>query len=183
MRGSTMCTYGDEVSYPLAKVEVVVDGQSYLVEAAVVKKLPKSVLLGRDVPELVRIGNPEEALAAMTRAQAKRKREVEESALEKEKDSGVSCRSLTPVPETVKEKLLPGPVGSEDEGLESSTVIEPGQPEDTNPQKDGAVEIIVNDGDLGVDEKDLRELQLGDETLGAVRESAKQPSKAGNYRD
>ena len=43
------------------------------------------------------------------------------------------------------------------------------------------MEIIVNDGDLGVDEKDLRELQLEDETLGAVRESAKQPSNAGNY--
>ena len=178
---AVQCVHGDEVSYPLAKVEVVVDGKSYLVEAAVVKKLPKSVLLGRDVPELVRIGNPEEALAAMTRAQAKRKREEEESELEKEKDSGVNCRSLTPVPETVKEKLLPGPVGPEDDGLERSTVIEPGQPEDTNPPKDGAVEIIINDGDLGVDEKDLRELQLEDETLGAVRESAKQPSNAGNY--
>ena len=178
---AVQCVHGDEVSYPLAKVEVVVDGKSYLVEAAIVKKLPKSVLLGRDVPELVRIGNPEEALAAMTRAQAKRKREEEESELEKEKDSGVNCRSLTPVPETVKEKLLPGPVGPEDDGLERSTVIEPGQSEDTNPPKDGAVEIIVNDGDLGVDEKDLRELQLEDETLGAVRESAKQPSNAGNY--
>ncbi|KAL5510367.1 hypothetical protein EMCRGX_G005901, partial [Ephydatia muelleri] len=178
---AVQCVHGDEVSYPLAKVEVVVDGKSYLVEAAVVKKLPKSVLLARDVPELVRIGNPEEALAAMTRAQAKRKREEEESELEKEKDSGVNCRSLTPVPETVKEKLLPGPVGPEDDGLERSTVIEPGQSEDTNPPKDGAVEIIVNDGDLGVDEKDLRELQLEDETLGAVRESAKQPSNVGNY--
>ena len=178
---AVQCVHGDEVSYPLAKVEVVVDGKSYLVEAAVVKKLPKSVLLGRDVPELVRIGNPEGALAAMTRAQAKRKREEEESELEKEKDSGVNCRSLTPVPETVKEKLLPGPVGPEDDGLVRSTVIEPGQSEDTNPPKDGAVEIIVNDGDLGVDEKDLRELQLEDETLGAVRESAKLPSNAGNY--
>eukprot|EP00731_Ephydatia_muelleri_P004329 Em0002g505a len=140
---AVQCVHGDEVSYPLAKVEVVVDGKSYLVEATVVKKLPKSVLLGRDVPELVRIGNPEEALAAMTRAQAKRKREEEESELEKEKDSGVNCRSLTPVPETVKEKLLPGPVGPEDDGLERSTVIEPGQSEDTNPPKDGAVEIIV----------------------------------------
>ena len=32
------------------------------------------------------------------------------------------------MPETVKEKLLPGPVGPEDDGLERSTVIEPGQP-------------------------------------------------------
>ena len=79
------CVHGDEVSYPLAKVEVVVDGKSYLVEAAVVKKLPKSVLLGRDVPELLRIGTPEEALAATTRAQAKRKKEEDESAVKRVK--------------------------------------------------------------------------------------------------
>ena len=66
------CMHGDHVSYPLAKMEVMIDGRSYCVEAAVVKKLPTSVLLGRDVPELVRIGGAtEEVLAAMTRAQAK----------------------------------------------------------------------------------------------------------------
>ena len=86
----------------LAKVEVIVDGKSYFVEAAVVKKLPMSLLLGRDVPELVRICSfelaGEEALAAITRAQAKRKREEEESASKKEKDSGITCRSLSPAP-------------------------------------------------------------------------------------
>ena len=63
-----------------------------------VKKLPTSVLLGRDVPELVWIGSSkhaaEEALAATTRAQAKRKREEEESAFKK-KDSGLRVEFVT----------------------------------------------------------------------------------------
>ena len=45
------CVYGDYASYLLAKVKVVIEGKSYFVEAAVMKKLPTSVLLGRDVPE------------------------------------------------------------------------------------------------------------------------------------
>ena len=74
-------------------------------EAAVVKELHyTSVLLGRAVPELVRIGSSEpageEALAAMTRAQAKRNREEEERASKKEKGSGITCRGLSPAPIT-----------------------------------------------------------------------------------
>ena len=56
---SVQCVHGDYASYPLAKVEVVIEGKSFFVEAAVVKKLPTSVLLGRDVPELVRIRSAE----------------------------------------------------------------------------------------------------------------------------
>ena len=100
---SVQCMHGDYASYPLAKVEVVIEGKSYFVEAAVVKKLPTSVLLGRDVPELVRIGSAEsmgtvEALTALTRAQAKRKKNEENAAKEKEKDSGVACRNLLKMP-------------------------------------------------------------------------------------
>lgn len=39
---SVQCVHGDNVSYPQAKVEVVIDGKSYFVEAAMVKKLPTS---------------------------------------------------------------------------------------------------------------------------------------------
>lgn len=47
-----------------------------------VKMLPKSVLLlGRDIPELVRIGSPEEALVATMQTQANRKREEEKTTL------------------------------------------------------------------------------------------------------
>ena len=46
------CAHGDTVLYPLANVELVVDGIPLQVEAAVSDTLPVSVLLGTDVPEL-----------------------------------------------------------------------------------------------------------------------------------
>ena len=36
---SVQCMHGDYVSYPLAKVEVMIDGRSYFVEAAVIGEL------------------------------------------------------------------------------------------------------------------------------------------------
>ena len=78
-----------------------------------VKMLPKSVLLGRDIPELVRIGSPEEMVATM-RTLANRKREEEET----------TCRSLSPVlVSNVKEMLLPGLEGPEADGLDCSDGI------------------------------------------------------------
>ena len=47
------CAHGDEVSYPLAQVEIVVGGQVLAVEVGVSRTLPVSVLLGTDVPQLV----------------------------------------------------------------------------------------------------------------------------------
>ena len=46
------CAHGDTVLYPLAALELVVDGISIPVEAAVSESLPVPVLLGRDVPQL-----------------------------------------------------------------------------------------------------------------------------------
>ena len=43
------CAHGDEVSYPLAQVEIAVGGQVLAVEAGVSRTLPVSVLLGTDV--------------------------------------------------------------------------------------------------------------------------------------
>ena len=70
------CAHGDTITYPLAQVEIQVGEGCYMVEAAVSKTLPVSVLLGRDVPELVYlISNPvgvspqEDAMAVMTRTQ------------------------------------------------------------------------------------------------------------------
>jgi len=47
------CAHGDTVGYPVARIEIRVRGQRVTVEAAVSDKLPHSVLLGTDVPELV----------------------------------------------------------------------------------------------------------------------------------
>ena len=77
------CAHGDEVSYPLAQVEIAVGGQVLAVEAGVSRTLPVSVLLGTDVPQLVNLlsgekgveageGMPDEALAVTTRAQTRR---------------------------------------------------------------------------------------------------------------
>ena len=46
------CAHGDTVLYPLAVLELEVDGISIPVEAAVSESLPVPVLLGRDVPQL-----------------------------------------------------------------------------------------------------------------------------------
>ena len=46
------CAHGDTVAYPLAVVELIVDGLPLTVEAALSDTLPTAVLLGRDVPEL-----------------------------------------------------------------------------------------------------------------------------------
>ena len=47
-----LCAHGDTVAYPLAVVELKVDGLPLTVEAALSDTLPTAVLLGRDVPEL-----------------------------------------------------------------------------------------------------------------------------------
>ena len=43
------------VSYPIALVEIHVGEKVYQVEAAVSEKLPVSVVLGRDIPDLVEL--------------------------------------------------------------------------------------------------------------------------------
>ena len=48
------CAHGDNALYPVANVNLVMDGVPLVVEAAVSKSLPVSVLLGTDVPELAR---------------------------------------------------------------------------------------------------------------------------------
>ena len=46
------CAHGDTVLYPLAEVELEVDGYPLHVEAAISDTLPMPVLVGTDVPEL-----------------------------------------------------------------------------------------------------------------------------------
>lgn len=50
-----VCAHGDTVLYPLACVNVEVDGQVFEVQAAVADKLPLAMLLGTDVPVLPKL--------------------------------------------------------------------------------------------------------------------------------
>ena len=68
------CAHGDIVLYPLAEVDMEVDGVPVRVEAALCSTLLMSVLMGTDVPEFSRLlGEPSgrqllgNAMAVMTR--------------------------------------------------------------------------------------------------------------------
>ena len=90
------CAYGDNVEYPVARIEIKVRGQGVTVEAAVSDKLPHSVLLGTDVPELVSLLKREDkALMAVTRSQAKRlKRSQPEQSREKRVDTSLASAEV-----------------------------------------------------------------------------------------
>ena len=97
------CAHGDEVSYPLTEVQIAVGGRVFTVEAGVSHTLPVSVLLGTDVPHLVyflkdeqpeEAGVQDEALAVVTRAQARRQEEETTTLELKEHASGVQPRAL-----------------------------------------------------------------------------------------
>ena len=72
------CAHGDTVAYPLADVELELEGDRVQVVTAVAEHLPVSVLLGVDVPVLGKLlhKNPsvmhtegvEEALVVTTRS-------------------------------------------------------------------------------------------------------------------
>ena len=67
------CACGDAVLYPTAKVELKVEGKAIQVEAALSPNLPRSVLLGTDVVELLQLLNQsghadEDCLMVTTRA-------------------------------------------------------------------------------------------------------------------
>jgi len=69
------CAHGDVVAYPLANVELEVQGVTVTVEAAVSNTLPQSVLLGTDVPELFSLLGGHEAgqsLMAVTISRAQK---------------------------------------------------------------------------------------------------------------
>ncbi len=97
------CAHGDTVLYPLAEVDLEVEGYLIHVEAAISDTLPVPVLLGTDVPELTAIlrGDPttkkvvpQLALAVVTRASAIKQREEEEMTAQKEKESGAHSKTL-----------------------------------------------------------------------------------------
>ena len=96
------CAHGDTVVYPLARVEVEVNGQTHEVEAAVSSTLPMSMLMGTDMPALPRLVTNKlvdraQALAATTRAQKKTQDELESSDRRNEKESGVCPKNLEEV--------------------------------------------------------------------------------------
>ena len=108
------CAHGDTVLYPLAAVELEVEGQHITVEATVSDTLPTPVLLGTDVPELkvLLAGDStvpsthlaDDALTVVTRARAKKSRENEATLAQRDQASGAKPTNLLSSPETSKDK-------------------------------------------------------------------------------
>ena len=81
------CAHGDAIAYPLATIELEIQGRPVLVDAAVSDTLPQSALVGIDVPGLLEMlqgsGTKEpleKALVVMTRSRTWRQ-PVEEAAI------------------------------------------------------------------------------------------------------
>ena len=92
------CAHGDVALYPLAQVELEVEGEKVQVQAAVSDNLPVSVLLGTDVPKLKKLLRANsnnlqtigmDAALVMTRSQVKEKERAEAEMSAKERRSGV----------------------------------------------------------------------------------------------
>ena len=87
------CAHGNTIVYPLADVEIKIEGQCLTVQAGVSDTLPVSVLLGRVVPERLPLvstgedvlgGETDDVLVVITWAQAKK--QTQEATLEREKE-------------------------------------------------------------------------------------------------
>ena len=167
------CAHGDTVLYPVAKLEMEVDGLLLSVEAAVSKTLPVPVLLGTDVPELdkllgiadVRPYTSEQSLMVVTRAQSLRQTQEDVAMEESEQQCGV--KPSVPL------------VGSEfDEEL---FLLTRDKPKKTRSQKRADCQhhqTLAQQAPtppLSVSTDELRRLQREDTTLAGARKFATNP--------
>ena len=86
---TVQCAHGDVVMYPVASVEIEIQGNTFTVEAGVSDRLPQSVLLGTDVPGLKELlKGREKAHMVVTRGQACRLKQSQP-----EQDKGENVRA------------------------------------------------------------------------------------------
>ena len=191
------CAHGDIQIYPLAQVEVRLGERCFMVEAAVSKTLPLSVLLGRDVPELLDMLNdpdPTDVMAVMTRAQSKKHQQEIKRLEESDRLSGASPNTLSGEPTSSQ------PVSLETKDSDPQSSVE--EPTGDAPPFNFDAELFVpktprvrKSRQAKRDERqahqrrqvndvqslskiELRQLQENDETLAPVRRSLKRPEEA-----
>ena len=189
------CAHGDTVLYPLALVQMVVDGRNMEVKAAVSENLPMDVLLGTDVPDLPKLLNQEsngkeklaDALAVVTRAQGKRQQCEEKQTQQRELESGASCTGVendewtsaideelfeggrSRVWKTRSQKRMERQAHARATAVAEEEPLEPG----------GEIGLAAHPAlEIGADE--MKTLQAADATLNAVREAPDEhPCSAG----
>ena len=175
------CAHGDVVTYPLATVKLEIEGVVLAVTAAVADKLPVSVLLGTDVPELGKLMNqpPQEQPDALvvTRAQAKANERAKAEAQDKQEQSQV-CPNL--VDESNPFSILDADLFEEARVRQTLTRRE----KRVTRHQHGLIRAkdlpryMRRDAEVvDVNKKALQQMQETDETLEVARDGVNQPTK------
>ena len=172
------CAHGDTVLYPVAQLELEVDGLPLCVEAAVSKSLTVPVLLGTDVAELHQLLGEslthtpvEDCMMVVTHTQAMRQLQEDAAIRSKELKSGAQPHVIVDIPEESES------VGGEfvDEIFSSSRLkTHKTRREKRNSRRQHWAVTRTNSTpeSTGVSAAMLRELQQNDISLSKVRQSA-----------
>ena len=194
------CAHGDTVLYPMAELEVEIEGHLCQVQAAVADRLPYSMLLGIDVPLLRKLLTQEtdhppqrkivDALV-VTRAGARKEREEEENMQKKQQESGAQPTSVDGIDESEREEQVEEdqlPEWTKELGEElfqggrerkKLTLSQKRENREKYRQNENAGDQTPKHV-LDISAQELKVLQETDATLGAVQAAAEgQPSTAG----
>ena len=150
------CAHGDTVVYPIAEVELQVEGRLITVEAAVSDTLPRAVLLGTDVPEMSELLEQKKtgkhkgkALVVMTRRQAKMQQEREAAMQQRQKESGARP---TPIMDTEQEQTTDE---AEDTEEPPTTLPEEQDSEDSDEEDQEMSQPPIEQEEAGLTETSL----------------------------
>ena len=166
-RTEIRCVHSDVVPYPLAMVKAVVDGRELVIKAGLAEKLPVDVLLGTDIPDLmklIRSDTEEKECLVLTRAQDSQQQAKEAKDLEVNEAAQVTLTGI----ETKGEPVF----GFEDELYGESRVRKGFSRSEKRKNRWERLEAKERHV-LDMNGEELREAQELDEMLRGVRESLK----------
>lgn len=179
------CAHGDVHLYPLAQIEIEIGDSTFAVEAGVTDQLPVSVLLGKDIPELMELLEQPKGVNALvvTRAQAEKQRREEARIEEREKLSGAQPKPVLEEEEselTQEERRDESELETEVDEMEKliagldEEMFQGGREKEKQTRRQKRVERQKhaeqkNLHPLDISLREIQELQENDETLEVIR--------------
>ena len=157
------CAHGNVIEYPVAKVDIEIDGVSKGVEVGVSPKLPRKVLIGRDLIDLFGIRGVKSCMV-FTRNQSRCQQEMEERQQEKEWKTGAQPKSVLSEEEEDVNAM---------EDLEDDIFGEPGKLRKPRSQRRKEKLQWKKEQEVSVRHDEIIRMQLEDETLDKIRKYAK----------
>uniref|UniRef100_A0A1X7U211 RNA-directed DNA polymerase n=1 Tax=Amphimedon queenslandica TaxID=400682 RepID=A0A1X7U211_AMPQE len=160
------CAHGDVTKYPIAEVDMVIEGVKKRVRVGVSETLPRSVLAGTDVLSLFGDQTVEDCMV-MTRSKQRKEIQEEIELQKKQEESGAIPKPIEEEPET-----------SGLESIDDEMFAKPGRDRKTRSQKRKEKQIWQSDScikkrqDMPSGQEELKKLQSEDETLEKIRKLA-----------